>query len=140
MGVNLSEYMKTRLFDPLGIVDPQIQYDPQGRFYGASGMYLTVHELSLLGQLYLQKGVFDGRRIVSESWCSEAVKRQIDTVEGGYGYFFWYNKDHYSISGKWGQKCLVYPSKKLMITYLGDMPESPGKMLELAEKFAENFG
>ncbi len=139
VGGNLSEYMKTRLFEPLGIDDPQFQYDPQRRFYGATGMYLTVHELSLLGQLYLQRGVFDNTRVISENWCREAVSRQINNVEGGYGYFFWTKGDHFSISGKWGQKCLVYPQKKLIITYLGDMPESSDKMLSLAENFAKNY-
>lgn len=139
VGGNLTEYLKSRLFEPLGIENPTFQYDPQGRFYGATGMYLTVHELSLLGQLYLQKGIFDNKRILSESWTDEATKLQIDNPDGGYGYFFWRNGDHFSISGKWGQKCLIYPLKNLMITYLGDMPENSGKMQSIAENFAENY-
>lgn len=139
VGGNLAGYLKSRLFEPLGIENPAFQYDPQGRFYGATGMYLTVHELSLLGQLYMQKGVFNNNRILSENWTDEATKLQIDNPDGGYGYFFWRNGDHFSISGKWGQKCLIYPHKKLIITYLGDMPETSGKMQSIAEDFAENY-
>lgn len=139
VGGNLAGYMKSRLLEPLGIENPVFQYDPQGRFYGATGMYLTVHELSLLGQLYMQNGVFNNRRIFSEHWANEATKLQIDNGNGGYGYFFWKNADHFSISGKWGQKCLVYPQKKLIITYLGNIPENSGTMQSVAENFAENY-
>lgn len=139
VGGNLMSYLRSRLFEPLEIHEPVCQFDPQGRFYGATGMYLTVNELSRLGQLYLQKGIYNGERIVSESWTEEATKLHISNSDGGYGYFFWRNGDHFSISGKWGQKCLVYPQKKLMITYLGDMPENSGEMLKLAEEFAENY-
>lgn len=139
VGGNLIEYLRSRLFEPIGIEDPTVQYDPQGRFYGATGMYLTVHELGLLGQIYLQKGLFYNKRILSEKWIKEATALQIDNPDGGYGYFFWRNGDHFSISGKWGQKCLIYPQKNLIITYLGDMPEDSGKMQSIAESLAENY-
>lgn len=139
VGGDLPAYLKPRLFDPLGICGPAFQLDPQGRFYGATGMYLTVNELSRLGKLYLQRGVYGGGRILSESWAAQATSKHIDNAEGGYGYFFWTSGDHFSISGKWGQKCLVYPEKELMITYLGDMPDDSGKMLALAEGLAEEF-
>lgn len=138
-GESMEKYLKSRLFEPLGIENPTVQCDTQGRFYGATGMYLTVHELSLLGQLYLKKGIFCGKRILSEKWTEEATKLHINNSDGGYGYFFWVNGDHFSISGKWGQKCLIYPRKNLMITYLGDMPENSGKMQSVAEKFADNY-
>ncbi|MDE5770512.1 MAG: beta-lactamase family protein [Ruminococcus sp.] len=139
VGGNLPQYLKSRLFEPLGIENPTFLTDPQGRFYGATGMYLTVNELSLLGQLYLQKGVFNHERIISENWADIATKIQIENSDGGYGYFFWNNGNHFSISGKWGQKCLIYPQKNLMITYLGDMPENSGKMQSIAENFANNY-
>lgn len=138
-GGNLTEYLNSRLFEPLEIRNPQCQYDFQGRFYGATGMYLTVHELSNLGQLYLQNGIFNNKRILSEKWANEATKLQIDNPDGGYGYFFWRNGSHFSISGKWGQKCLIYPQKNLIITYLGNMTEHSGKMQSVAESFAESY-
>lgn len=102
-------------------------------------MELSVHELSLLGQLYLQNGVIDGRRILSEKWIKEASSKQISTCEGGYGYFFWITDNGFRISGKWGQKCLVYPHKNLMMTYLSDMRDDSDKVLMLFDSLAENF-
>lgn len=138
VGGNLSGYLQSRLFDSLKIKNPVFQYDPQGRFYGATGMFLTVHELSLLGQLYMQKGVFNNKRIFSENWANEATKLQIENDNGGYGYFFWKNGNHFSISGKWGQKCIIYPQKKLIITYLGNMPENSRIMQSIAENYGES--
>ncbi|MDE6835298.1 MAG: beta-lactamase family protein [Ruminococcus sp.] len=139
VGGNLPEYLNSRLSEPLGIENIVFQSDPQGRFYGATGMYLAVHELSLLGRLYLQKGIFNNKRILSEKWVNEATTLQIENSSSGYGYFFWKNGNHFSISGKWGQKCLIYPEKNLIITYLGDMPDNAGKLQSVTESFAENY-
>lgn len=136
---HLIKYLTPRLFEPLGIEAPVYKNCPQGHFYGASGMELSVHELSLLGQLYLQNGVIDGRRILSEKWIKEASSKQISTGEGGYGYFFWTTDNSFRISGKWGQKCLVYPHKNLMMTYLSDMRDDSNKVRMLFDSLAENF-
>lgn len=135
VGEHLMEYLTPRLFAPLGIERPEYADDPQGRFYGATGMKLTVHELSRLGQLYMQGGVFDGQRLLSEDWVRAATSRQIANKEGGYGYFFWVDADGFSISGKWGQKCLCCPARQRMITWLGNMPERSGEMLRLVREW-----
>lgn len=102
-------------------------------------MYLSVHELSLLGQLYLQKGVFNNNRIISEKWVNEATKIKIDNGNEKYGYFFWVNNNHFSISGKWGQKCLIYPNKNIVATYLGNMKNDSNQMQKIMENFIENY-
>ena len=134
VGEHLIGYLTPRLFEPLGIERVEFANDPQGRFYGATGMKLTVNELSRLGQLYLQNGVFNGQRLLSEDWVRAATSRQIANKDGGYGYFFWVEEDGFSISGKWGQKCLVCPARQRMITWLGNMPERSGEMLKLARE------
>lgn len=137
VGEHLIDYLTPRLFEPLGIDKPEFSNDPQGRFYGATGMKLTVHELSLLGQLYLQDGVFNGHRLLTEEWVRMATSCQITGKDGGYGYFFWVDADSFSISGKWGQKCLVYPDKGWMVTWMGDLPERSGEMLRLVREWME---
>lgn len=125
VGEHLAAYLDTRLFQPLGIEKPVYNNCPSGHFYGASGMYLTVNELSRLGQLYLQNGQYNGRQIISEKWIKEATAVQQMNREGGYGYFIWKYKDGFRISGKWGQRCYVFPDQQLMITYLADIKEGP---------------
>jgi CubicO group peptidase (beta-lactamase class C family) len=134
VGGNLYDYLTSRLFEPLGIDKPVCRYSPEGHFYGASGMELTVHELSLLGQLYLQKGMYGGKRILSEAWVTEATDLQIMNREGGYGYYFWKYNGGYGICGKNGQRCYVFPDKNLMITFLSDLPRESEAVIKAMQE------
>ncbi len=134
VGEHLATYLENRLFKPLGIEAPDYVNCPSGHFYGASGMKLTVNELSRLGQLYLQKGVYEGKQILSERWVKEATAIQQMNREGGYGYYFWKYKDGAQISGKWGQKCCIFPEKQLMITYLAEITEGEDLALVTIER------
>ncbi|HWT75230.1 MAG TPA: serine hydrolase [Mobilitalea sp.] len=125
VGEHLIKYLNTRLFQPLGIENPEYMNCPSGHFYGASGMCLTVNELSRLGQLYLQNGQYNNKHIISEKWVKEATAIHQMNREGGYGYYLWKYKDGFRISGKWGQRCYVFPKQQLMITYLADIEEGP---------------
>jgi CubicO group peptidase (beta-lactamase class C family) len=134
VGQHLATYLESRLWDPLGIKKPDYMNCPSGHFYGASGMKLTVNELSRLGQLYLQKGRYEGKQILSEKWVNEATAIQQMSKEGGYGYYFWKYKDGAQISGKWGQKCCIFPEQQLMITYLAEIKDDPDAVLLTMEK------
>ena len=96
-------------------------------------MFLTVPELAKIGQLCLQKGMFEGQRPVSETYIDEATSIQQMNREGGYGYFFWKYKEGYRISGKWGQRSFVFPEKDMVITYLSN--NGSGEVTEAMEKF-----
>lgn len=124
VGGNLIKYLNKRLFEPLKIPSPKYALCPQGHFYGATGMELSVHELTKLGQLYLNGGVYAGERIISEQAVRETITPRLDTGFGDCcGYFFRIGKDHYSMVGKWGQRCIVYPERKLIVSYLSHQPE-----------------
>lgn len=132
---HLYDYLEERLFEPLEIQKPEYQNCPSGYFYGASGMYLTVQELSKIGQVCLQKGIYKGQRIVSEEYLAEATGVQLKNKEGGYGYYFWKYKDGYRISGKWGQRCLIFPERELMVTYLSNMEHGSEKLAKAVEEW-----
>lgn len=117
----LTDFLSRRLFAPLGISDPPMTRCPEGWFYGASGMQLTVNELSRIGLLLMQRGVYGGQRLLSEDFVREATAVQQMNREGGYGYFLWKYRDGFSINGKWKQKCYVLPRDGLVITYLSDI-------------------
>ena len=140
-GEPLSDYLRRELLAPLGIESPVFRTDPQGRFYGATGMELSVEELSRLGRLYMQDGLWNGKRLFSGSWAEAAVRPQIDAGKGqGYGYFFWTGLRDFSVSGKWGQKCLVYPGRKLIISWEGEMPETSGKFERAVRQLVSDGG
>lgn len=133
----LYDYLDQKLFAPLEIDKPEYQTSPAGGFNGATGMKLTVDELSRIGRLYLNGGTFKGHRILPEVWVKDTVLKRIDNEEGGYGYFVWVNPDCFRISGKWGQKSLVYPNKDLVVTYLSNLPDNEEKLFNIAKRAVE---
>ena len=93
-------------------------------------MELTVNELSRIGFVLMDEGVYQGKRIVSKEYVKEACSIQQMNREGGYGYFVWKYKDGFRISGKWGQKCYVFPDRGLMVAYLSHMEENSGQLTD----------
>ena len=132
---HLYDYLQERLFEALEMEPFPYQNCPSGYFYGASGVQMSVHELAKIGQVCLQKGVYNEQRIVSEAYLEEATSVQQMNREGGYGYYFWKYKDGYRISGKWGQRCLIFPDRNLMVTYLSNMEHGSEKLTEAVEEW-----
>lgn len=135
VGKHVISYLKPRLFDILEIKEPIYQNCPGGYFYGASGMQLSVEELGRIGQLCFNQGIYHGKTVVSQKWIDEAVRTQIQCREGGYGYYFWKFDEGYRISGKWGQRCIVMPKNKQIITYLSDMEEGSEQVTDAVKKY-----
>lgn len=127
-------YLNRKLFNPLHIIDPIYSRCPDGYFYGASSMELSVHELSQIGLLLFNNGVYEGKRIVSEEYVKKATSVQQMNREGGYGYFIWKYRDGFSINGKWGQKCYVLQKSGLIVTHLSHMEDNSHVLLNSMEK------
>ena len=135
VGEDLYRYLNRKLFIPLEILNPPCARCPEGYFYGATGMELTVHELSKIGLLLYNGGQYEGKQLVSESYVKAATSVQQMNREGGYGYFIWKYGEGFSINGKWGQKCYVLPKEKQMLTFLSHMENT----IELKESVRRNF-
>ena len=118
-------YLQRKYLSPAGIPDVKCRLTPEGYFYGASGMELSASELMVLGG-YLFHAVR------TEPYLAQAVSRRIANERGGYGYFFWVGEDHFYMSGKWGQKCIVSPATGAVISYVSDRPEGDGELFRLA--------
>lgn len=110
--------------------NPPFQRCPDGYFYGASGMELTVNELSRIGFVLMDEGLYQGTRILSEKYVKEACGIRQMNREGGYGYFVWKYQDGFRISGKWGQRCYIFPRRGLMVTYLAHMEEGSEQLAD----------
>ncbi len=135
VGEDLYQYLQRKLFEPLGIINPPYETCPDGYFYGASKMELTVHELSKIGLLLYHGGCYEGKRILSEEYVKEATTVQQMNREGGYGYFIWKYRDGFSINGKWKQKCYILPKEELVITYLSHIEDDTPDLKESMEKY-----
>lgn len=117
------EKIEKNIFEPLGITCYEYGRSPEGYFYGASEIRLTVNSLSRIGQVLHNGGVYAGKRVLSEKYVRMATSLQQMNREGGYGYFVWKYRDGFSINGKWGQKCYCLPKQELMITFLSHIKE-----------------
>lgn len=111
-------FLERRLLLPLGIDHPSCERCTDGYFYGATGMTLSVEELSRIGLLLYQGGQYGGQQLVSENYVKQMTALQQPVREEGYGYFIWRYRDGFSINGKWGQKCYILPRQEKMVTFL----------------------
>jgi len=124
-GQTLVEYLKPRLFDPLGIVEHIWETSPQGLSCGGYGLRLKTEDIARFGLLHLHKGVWNGQRIISEDWVEEATSKQIDTGfhpeslpdwRQGYGYQFWRTQyGGYRADGSFGQLSIVLPDLNVVV-------------------------
>jgi len=118
-GMKLMDYLKPRLFDPLGIENAAWETSPQGINFGGWGLSVKTEDIARFGQLYLQKGMWQGQRILSEAWVREATSKQVmngkkpnSDWEQGYGYQFWRCRHSaYRADGAFGQFCVVLPAQ-----------------------------
>lgn len=122
-GMKMMDYLKPRLFDPLHIEGAYCFDDPMGINTGSRGVHCKTRDMAKLGQLFLQKGCWDGKQIVPAWWLEEATKKQINTpsnninLDGnkGYGYQFWRLRgDAYGCRGIGGQWIVVIPSSDIV--------------------------
>lgn len=122
-GQTLLDYLKPRLFDPLGIEQPTWETSPQGISTGGYGLSIRTEDIAKFGQLYLQKGKWQGKQLVPESWVAAATARQTSNGSNpksdwdqGYGYQFWQCRNGaYRGDGAFGQFCIVMPEQDAVI-------------------------
>jgi CubicO group peptidase (beta-lactamase class C family) len=121
-GMRLTEYLRPRLFDPLGIGEVGWLSWPPGREQGFSGLFARTEDVAKLGQLYLQRGRWGEDQLLPEGYVEQATSPQIDTPnEGnvdwrqGYGFQFWMARHGYRGDGAFGQFCVVLPAHDAVV-------------------------
>jgi CubicO group peptidase (beta-lactamase class C family) len=122
-GQTVLEYLKPRLFDPLGIDKPTWEASPQGISAGGYGLSIRTGDIAKFGQLYLQKGKWEGKQLVPAAWVEAATTRQTSNGSNpasdwdqGYGYQFWRCRHGaYRGDGAFGQYCIVLPEQDAVI-------------------------
>lgn len=124
-GMTLLDYLQPRLFEPLGITDPTWESCPRGVNVGGWGLSIKTEEIARFGQLYLQRGEWQGQQLVPAAWVAEATASQVDNNNGhsqnvdwlqGYGYQFWRcQHGAYRGDGAFGQFCVVLPAQDAVI-------------------------
>lgn len=116
-GCTLVDYLTPRLFAHMGIQRPTWETDPQGMTFGAGGLFWTLTELHAFGQFCLQRGAWNGRRLLDGDWIDQCASKQVDNGADGYGYLFWRGANNsYRADGKYGQLSIVLPDRDAVIS------------------------
>jgi len=133
----LIRFAHRELFDPLGMHSVLMEFDGAQTMVGSTRIYASARDWARFGQLYLDDGVVDGRRILPEGWSAYVSKQTLDSI---YGAGFWTNTgtaadgkpiidgmpgDAYFASGMNGQRIVIVPSKRLVIVRLGSTVDPP---------------
>jgi CubicO group peptidase (beta-lactamase class C family) len=114
-GMTADKFLREHLFRPMGIESFAWEACPKGEAFGASSLYLTTKDIAKLGVVYLNKGVYQGKRLVSEKWAMDAVKLHVMSGGAdGYGYSFWIGDGCYYGSGAFNQIILVLPERNIV--------------------------
>lgn len=136
------DFLRDELFNPLGFFMPAWARDPQGHNYGGDGLCLRTQDLARLGWLYVNKGVFNGKRILSEDWVNRACDAVTVDENGAYGFAVLQTKcmtkDERYFAGSGDQFVLMCPSKRTVFAFHSLGAGGPFGLLEfLREKVME---
>lgn len=135
-------FLRSRLFDPVGMASAEPKFDDAGDFVGSSYVYATARDFARFGELYLHDGVTDGgagARVLPEGWREHARTRTGHDPDSGldYGRHFWLwpaFPGSFACHGYEGQYVVVFPDRDLVLVHLGqtDIAHSRGLQMRLA--------
>ena len=141
-GETMMNYLKSRLWEPLGIKNVYWESCPMGRTKGGWGLYLTMEDMAKIAQMYLQKGLWKGKRILSEEWISLSCQKQVETGEdNGFSYGFhnwiWEEEGAVLFNGMLGQNIVFYPEKRMFVITMAGNDElfADGPMMKIIRKY-----
>ncbi|MDB6130402.1 MAG: Beta-lactamase class [Verrucomicrobiales bacterium] len=151
VGQPVAEYLKPRLFDPLAIETPQWNISPEGVSVGGHGLYLHTEDIAKFGQLYLQKGKWDGKQLIAADWVEQATVKQVPNDKEshanigadwkeGYGFQFWRCRHNvYRGDGAGGQFCVVMPDQDAVIAITAATGNMQGELNAIWENLLPAF-
>jgi CubicO group peptidase (beta-lactamase class C family) len=131
-GQTVLDYLRPRLFEPLGIEDPVWDTNFQGISLGGYGLRVRTEDIAKFGQFYLQKGKWNGKLLLPAEWIEMASSKQVSNGSNpksdwnqGYGFQLWRCRHHaFRGDGAFGQYCVVMPDQDAVIAItsgIGDM-------------------
>ena len=150
-GQTALEYLKPRLFNPLGIEDPRWDSSTEGNSLGGYGLYLRTEDMAKFGQMILQHGEWNGKQLVPRNWVEEATSMEISTVDEsharigpdwhqGYGYQFWRCRHNaFRADGAGGQFIVMMPSHDTVVAITAATGNMQGELDALWEHLLPAF-
>ncbi len=149
-GMTMREYLRPRLFEPLGIEYPFWETDRNGIEAGGWGLYIKTEDLAKLTLCYLQKGKYNGEQVIPAEWALEATKKQIGNEYNrpgtdssyGYGYCFWKNsidEDSFRADGMFSQFGIGIPEYDAAVILTSAITDETGCLEYIFNYFPKAF-
>lgn len=151
-GLTVEEYLEPRLFKPLGIRNYIWEKSAEGLTVGGWGLFTTTENLGKMGLFYVQKGVWNGKRLLQESWFDRTAVPHIYQYQkpnvpevpielrknedwfAGYGYQVWIcTHNSYRIDGAKGQMAVIIPEKNAVVVTTAQTSHKPDLMRAIWE-------
>jgi CubicO group peptidase (beta-lactamase class C family) len=127
-GQRADAYARQVLFGPLGITRAEWQLTPTGAVDTGGHIHMRPRDMAKFGQLFLQRGLWNGQRVVSEAWVERSTSFRVRTLSNEeYGYLWWRRATQrngapiptYYAVGNGGQQIIVAPSLDLVAVFTG---------------------
>ncbi len=146
-GGTVLDYLRPRLFEPLGIEGAEWSTSPQGISAGGWGLFLKTEDIAKFGQLYLQKGQWNGKQLIPASWVEQATAKQVSNGsdptkdwDQGYGFQFWRCRHGaFRGDGAFGQFCIVLPEQDAVVVITADTKDMQAELNIVWDKLLPAF-
>lgn len=145
-GTTVTEYLKPRLYEPLGITSYNWERDPSGIEVGGWGLFLKTEDLAKIALCYLNGGKYNGKQIIPEEWTQTAPSDMTsginDSPKNGYGYFIWgcdCDDETYRFDGMFSQFAIVYKKYDALIVTTNNEINEAKTLTCIAQHFPDAF-
>lgn len=146
-GKSAHEYLRPRLYKPLNIINTTWTENFEGVNMGASHLRMPTEDIAKFGQLYLQKGMWNGKQILGREWIEAASSKQIENGKNdsswgyGYGYQFWLNPPGgFRADGAFGQYSMVLPGQDAVVAITSESISTKTTMQLVWDKLVPQMG
>jgi len=136
-GIRMDLFLQTHLFSKIGITQYAWECCPMGHTMGATGLYMPTYDLLRFGILFLNKGIWENTRVISEKWVKMATSVQSEQNNSGFGW--WIEPDKcYSASGAWSQYLYIIPDRNIVFAeHAYESGEKAAELDNIIKKYIE---
>ncbi len=147
-GMSMREYLRPRLFEPLGIDFPFWETDRNGIEAGGWGLYLKTEDLAKFMLCYLKNGKYKGEQVIPAEWVKLASSKQINNEYNrpgtdssyGYGYCFWLDRfGGYRADGMFSQFGIAFPQHNAVVVVNSSITEEQAGLDGIFDFFPKAF-
>ncbi len=126
----LDDFLWKELFRPMRFRDVAWSHCPNGHAIGASGLYTRIDDVIKLAKMYLDGGVWEGRRFVSKAWVDLCLEQR-------YTFDYEDDKGSYGKGGMFGQKIVVIPSANRVVAWSAFGSESKQAVIDFCTQYKD---